>query len=72
MFLNALTGRVNRESWLGALIIANRFSSKENKISQHNADLLRKRVIDEYPNLWNSKNVNHEPVFISGNEILLI
>lgn len=59
VFLNALTGRANRESWLGALIIANRLSSKVNKISQHNADLLRRRVIDEYPNLWNSKNINH-------------
>lgn len=60
VFLKGLVGRVNKESWLGALYIASLLINKGNEISCNNGKLLRTEVIEEYPNLWG------DTIYLSG------
>lgn len=60
VFLESLVGRVNKESWLGALYIANQLISMGDEFSCYNGKLLRAEVIEEYPNLWG------DTIYLSG------
>ena len=51
-FLPNLTGRVNRESWLGALYLADRITELGEGFAKENARLLREEVLREYPHYW--------------------
>lgn len=51
-FLHNLTGRVNRESWLGALYLTDRITELGEGFAKENARLLREEVLREYPHYW--------------------
>lgn len=51
-FLPNLTGRVNRESWLSALYLADKIVELNHEFAKENSHLLREEVLREYPNYW--------------------
>lgn len=64
-FFDGLSGRVNRESWLVALRLANQLQSQAPGSLLPIA--LRKHVISEYPYLWMKNRQGRDP-YLSGPE----
>jgi hypothetical protein len=69
-FLQSLSGTVNRESWLGALLIANKLEEIGQDQTKENALLLREEVIDQYPHLWDKGH--SKQYFFSGEQTLVL
>ncbi|MGE7887762.1 hypothetical protein ACQKN7_10345 [Bacillus cereus] len=65
-FLLNLTGRVNRESWIGALFLANLLDNQDTECSIYNAELLRVKVLDQYSSLWKKNNVKTSKNYFHG------
>ncbi|PEU54890.1 hypothetical protein CN457_28830 [Bacillus cereus] len=66
IFLLNLTGRVNRESWLGALNLANLLDDQVTESSKYNAKILRVNILEEYPSLWRKNNVEVSKNYFHG------
>ena len=66
IFLSSLIGRVNRETWLGALYLANQLADQADEVSMHNAALIRESVINKYPYLWVKNDLRHSSVYFTG------
>lgn len=69
-FLQSLTGRVNREGWLGALYLANELVEIGQGQMKENAALLREEVINQYPHFWHTER--SKSYYFSGEQTLVL
>jgi hypothetical protein len=53
-FLRALTGRVNRESWLAAIHLIKELEGTEEGLANKNAGNLTELILSHYPHFWKS------------------
>lgn len=71
IYLHHLQGRVNRENWLAALYFANKIEELDHTISNENAQLLRKMIVESYSTIWVSSN-SKDNYYISGSQSIAL